>query len=143
MKKIKDLFLYTDPVICTRSVLLHGDVEDKNKKQFITTKDTYLIITFTDYTTLILFANSGFKFDGATIPFNIGKGDMRLLIPTLFHDIMCNSKEVVDYNRNLSSLIFRELLIECGVNKIQAQMMYLAVDNWQRLCRWTRKIDKL
>jgi hypothetical protein len=139
MKKIKDLFLYTDPVICTRSVLLHENVEDKNKKQFITTKDTYLGITFTDYTTLILFANSGFKFDGATIPFNIGKGDMRLLIPALFHDIMCDDKDVVDYNRQLSSLIFRELLIACGVNKVTAQLMYLAVDAWQRLCGWDRK----
>lgn len=139
MKKIKDLFLYTDPEIETRSVLLYEKIGDKNEKQFITTKDTYLVITFTDFSSLTLFVNSGYKFDGATIPFNIGKGNMKLQIPALFHDTMCEDKDVVDYNRQLSSLIFRELLIACGVNKITAQLMYLAVDAWQRLCGWDRK----
>lgn len=140
MKNIKDLFLYTDPEIETRSVLPYGKIEDKNKKQFITTKDTYLVITFTDYTQIILFANSGYKFDGATIPFGIGKGDMRLQIPALFHDIMCDNKGIVSYNRGLSTLIFRELLVSCGVSRIKAQIMFLAVDNYQKyFCDWKKE----
>jgi hypothetical protein len=140
MKTIKDLFLFTDPEIETRAVLLYEKVEDKNKKQFVTTKDTYLTITFTDCTSLILFVNSGYKFDGATIPFNIGKGNMKLLIPALFHDTMCDDKSSVNYDRHLSSLIFRELLVSCGVSKIIAQGMYLMVETYQKFfCDWSNK----
>lgn len=140
MKKIKDLFLSNDPEIETRAVLPYENIEDKNKKQFETTKDSKLIISFTDNTCLTLYAEAGYKYDGATIPFNIGKGDMRLQIPALFHDIICENKKLVDYDRKLSSTIFRELLIACEVSKFMAYGMYFAVDNYQRLfCDWKRK----
>ena len=68
------------------------------------------------------------------IIFNIGKGNMKLLIPALFHDITCERKELVFYERKLSSLIFKALLLECKVPFIKAVLMYYAVDNYQKFC---------
>ena len=77
MKEIKELNLSNNPHIHARSVLLNEDkdkIKDKNRKQFITCNSAKLTITFTpDDTKLVLHAPKGYKFDGATIPFNIGK----------------------------------------------------------------------
>jgi len=127
-----------------RSVLFNDnekDIKDKTKKQFITCHKSYLKVKFEDNTSLIIEASKGYKFDGATIPFNIGKGNMKLLIPALFHDIMCDNKSLVNYDRNLASRIFKEALILCGVNKIIAQLMYLAVELFQSACCNWRKYD--
>ena len=97
-----------------------------------------LTVYFTDNGFLKLFVKSGYTYDGATIPFRIGKGDMKLLVPSLFHDIICENKRVVDWNRQLSSKIFYEALILCHVNKIIAFMMYCAVDSYQKLKDWKR-----
>ena len=144
MKEIKELRLSNNPHIHARSVLLNEDKEkirEKNKKQFITCNSAKLTITFTDDTKLVLYAPKGYKFDGATIPFNIGKGNMKLLIPALFHDILCDNKNFVDYDRNLASRIFKAALISCGVNKVTAQTMYLAVEAYQKIFgKWRKKV---
>ncbi len=143
MKEIKKLILNKTPHIHCRSVLLNDDrdkIKDKNKKQFITCNSTSLTVLFEDNTQLLLFAPKGYKFDGATIPFNIGKGNMKLLVPALFHDIMCDRKQIIDYDRNLASRIFKALLIDCGVNKTTAQIMYLAVEAYQKLFgKWNKR----
>lgn len=135
-KEIKELKLSNNPHIHVRSVLLNEDrekIKDKNKKQFITCNSASLTIIFDNNTKLVLHAHKGYKFDGATIPFNIGKGNMKLLIPALFHDILCDNKQFVDYDRNLASRIFKALLLDCGVNKTTAQVMFLAVEAYQTL----------
>ena len=127
MKQIKELRLSNNPHIHARSVLFNEDkekIKDKNRKQFITCNSASLTILFDDDTKLVLYAPKGYKFDGATIPFNIGKGNMKLLIPALYHDILCDNKNFVDYDRNLASKIFKAALLNCGVNKTTAQMMY-------------------
>lgn len=142
MKKIKDIKLSNDPCVALRAVLFDDDndtVQDKNKKQFITTKSAMLNVIFDDNTSLYLYAPEGYKFDGATIPFGIGKGDMKLVIPALFHDITCENKQVVDYDRKLASTIFKEALIKCKVNKILAEDMYLHVELYQKLFSKWRK----
>lgn len=108
--------------------------KDKNRKQFINCITSILTVCLNDEQFSIT-ALKGYCFDGATIPFGIGKGNMKLLVPALFHDIMCDRKELVNFDRNLSSRIFRELLIICGVPKWKAQLMYLAVDNFQRFMK--------
>ena len=142
MKKIKDIQLSNDPEIKTRSVLFfddEGTIKKKNKKQFITTIESTLQITFDDGTMLNLFAPAFFPFDGATIPFGIGKGDMRLQIPALFHDIMCKEKFWTDYDRKLTNTIFKECLIRCGVNRLIAEWMFLHVEVYQTLfCNWRK-----
>lgn len=143
-KEIKNLKLSNNPHIHARSVLLNENrekIKDKNKKQFVTCNSASLTVFFDDNTKLVLYAPKGYKFDGATIPFNIGKGNMKLLIPALFHDIICDNKNFVDYDRNLASRIFKAALIACGVNKLIAHTMYLAVETYQIfLGKWSRKV---
>lgn len=137
--KLISVKLIGDPCITCREVLPHTPIGDKNKKPFKATQAALIIVLYQDkeknnYKKII--ANeSGFTYDGASIPFKIGKGNMKLLIPSLYHDIMCLDKSKISYQRNLSSLIFKELLIQCGVNRIIAQGMYLAVDNYQKFMR--------
>ena len=86
----------------------------------------------------------GFCYDGASIPFGFrwligAKGSDEFMIPSCVHDYMCLHHDVVGHDRQLSSMIFRELLIASGVGKLRAQTMYLAVDNFQRFCGWKEK----
>ena len=136
--KIEDikLSLNKKPHIDTRPVYFDDteeEIEDKQEKMFLNGKTVILTVYLPDIQFTIT-AKKGYEFDGATIPFNLGKGDMRLQIPSLFHDIMCENKELVFRNRNLSTLIFKKLLLECGISKLRAEEMYLAVDNFQRTC---------
>lgn len=142
--KLLSVKLIGYPDIDCREVLPNTPLEDKNKKPFQALQAALIIANAKDkegnIKRFIISNESGYVYDGASIPFKIGKGNMRLLIPALYHDIMCEDKRKIGYNRNLSSLIFRELLIQCGVNKVKAQIMYLAVDNWQRLQKgWKNK----
>ncbi len=144
MYKIKKLNLDKTPVILTRPVTpddLKAEIIEKNLKQFVNLFDVSLRVCVQKGDEIIEFsilANKGYIFDGATIPFNIGKGNMKLLIPALFHDISCERKKNVFYSRNLSSLIFRELLLLCKVNIFKANIMYFAVDIYQRFCKGWR-----
>ena len=83
----------------------------------------------------------GYCFDGATIPRFLwrvigSKTDNTFLIAALIHDILCENRGYVNNDRNFSSKVFRALLIAGGVGKVKAQVMYLAVDNFQRFCKW-------
>lgn len=137
--KLLEVILSNDPKIMTRAVLPNEEkISDKNRKPFKVMKLSFIKVKVMNNEVeeeYIITAKKYYTYDGASIPFGIGKGDMRLLIPALFHDVMCERKEVINRERNLSSQIFRELLIQCGVNKFKAQIMYLAVDNYQRFMR--------
>ena len=53
------------------------------------------------------------------------------------HDVMCDDKSTINYNRNAASKIFKACLIACGVNKHIAHLMYLAVEGFQIVfCDW-------
>lgn len=139
MKPLVELF--GDPDIHTREVLPYDSeetVKDKNKRPF-QAKDIAVIRIL--YKNKIYFISNdlNYKYDGASIPFKIGKGNMQLLIPSMFHDIMCEDKSLIDYDRKLSSMVFKELLIQCKVNKLTAEIMYLAVDNYQRFMKGWKK----
>lgn len=139
-KEIKEVILSNDPRIYTRPVLFYEDkkkIKEKNKKQFVTEEASTLTVVFTDNTEIKLFADKGYEFDGATIPFGIGKGNMKLQIPALFHDVMCDDKSTINYDRNMASKIFKACLIACRVNKLIAHTMYLAVEAFQIVfCDW-------
>ena len=137
--KLLEVSLFGEPKIDVREVMPYEPLGDRNKKPFITTQSSAIKVIYQDkqkkvYSKTIT-AEAGYTYDGASIPFKIGKGNMKLLVPALFHDIMCEDKSKINFHRNLSSLIFRELLRQCGVNKFISQMMYLAVDNYQRFMR--------
>lgn len=83
----------------------------------------------------------GYCYDGATINRLFwrligSKTDNTFLIGALIHDWMCEQKDCVNNDRNFSSRVFRALLTTGGVSEFKAQIMYLAVDNFQRFCNW-------
>ena len=136
-----NLKLNCEPRVAVRVVLPSDDpltVKSKKKKQFINKKTSILTVDTGDRQFTIT-AHKVYCFDSATIPFGIGKGDTRLFVPALFHDIMCDHKEVVDYDRNLSSRIFRELLLMCEVPKWKANVMYFAVESYQKFMKGWKK----
>ena len=105
-------------------------VKDKNKKPFQAQNVAIMKVLYGEKRYII--SNPiGYTYDGASIPFKIGKGNMKLLIPALFHDLMCEDKSLVDYNRKLSSMIFKELLLQCKVSKLTANIMYESVNIYQ------------
>ena len=80
-------------------------------------------------------------FDGATIPRLfwrvIGSStDNQFLVAALIHDVLCENHKYIDNDRELSSQVFRALLIASGVSEIKANIMYLAVDTFQRFQNW-------
>ena len=136
-KKYFSVELFGDPDIKAREVLPDDDektVKNKNKKPFIAQKTALIKVVYGDKIYFIS-NDTNYCYDGASIPFKIGKGNMKLLIPSMFHDIMCEDKTLVDKNRKLSSMIFKDLLLQCKVNKLTAEIMYLAVDNYQRFMK--------
>lgn len=85
-----------------------------------------------------------FRYDGATIHrllwWIIGsKTNPKFRIPALIHDYMCNNKYCVDFRRNFSSRVFRAMLEVAGVKKWRKNIMYFAVDVWQRFQKDWRK----
>lgn len=141
-KEIIRMVLTNDPDIHTRPVLPEDDektIKDKQTKMFITGAESQLQIYFSDETITVIYAPKDYSFDGATIPFKIGKGNMKLQIPALFHDIICDTKAIVEYDRALSSEIFYKALLLCHVNKVIASIMFFFVDNFQKLMDWDNK----
>jgi len=137
LKKCFSVELIGNPCIIVREVLPDDDIEtvkEKNKKPFQATKTAIIKVIYGDKKYLIS-NNSGYQYDGASIPFRIGKSNMKLLIPSLYHDIICEDKSLVDFDRKLSSMIFKELLLQCKVNKLTAEIMYQAVECYQRFMR--------
>lgn len=101
---------------------------------------------------VLIFDNKKFKqydfsikenycYDGASIPRFfwrlIGSNtNAEFLIPSLIHDVLCENHSYINNDRELSSKVFRALLIASGVSELKANIMYLAVDNFQRFCKW-------
>lgn len=80
----------------------------------------------------------GYCWDGASIPRMfwrlIGANTAaEFLIPSLIHDVLCENHSYIDNNRELSSKVFRALLIASGVGEIKANVMYAAVDLYQKV----------
>lgn len=134
-----------NPHVCVRYVLPSSTPDEvKSIKKYPFMNKTNLNVTLIDrekekvYRFMI---PKGYCYDGATIPRMfwriIGSNtDNSFLIPALIHDIMCEHHEYVDSDRNFSSKVFRALLLASDVGKFKSQIMYLAVDGFQRFCNW-------
>lgn len=88
-------------------------------------------------------------FDGASIPGKIilkiligSKTDNRFLVGAMIHDWMCEHHGTVGYNRNLSSKVFKALLLVGGTPPLKAHLMYLGVDLFQRTQGWKEPDEK-
>lgn len=115
--------------------------QDKKEKPYI----NKIAVTFTvDYlgTVYVIEIPRGYKWNGANIPrcfwWLIGSmGESEFLNPSMIHDKLTERKCLIAYDRQLSSIIFRELLIASGVSKFKANIMYKSVDVYQKLfCNW-------
>lgn len=86
--------------------------------------------------------------DGASIPRMfwrlIGANTAaEFLIPSLVHDVLCENHGYIDNDRELSSKVFRALLIASGVGEVKANIMYSAVDTFQKFwCDWGLGFNK-
>lgn len=115
------------------------DVTDE-KKPFYLLNNVFVVIE--TYKDIIRFAiPKGYKWDGCTI-----KGKFLQLffgcshtpeyvIPSLLHDYILDHKDIVEYDRELSSEILEVSLINWGVGKLKAKIMRIAVDLWQKYIR--------
>lgn len=124
-----------DPDVDAREVLPTDTAEivnDKEKKPFINKKQVIMTVLLCKTMSFSITAKKNYTYDGATIPFGIGKGDMRLLVPALFHDIMCEKKDLIFRNRQLCNIIFYKLLLICKLKKGEAQRKYIAVELFQK-----------
>ena len=119
--------------------------KDKKKKPYLNKKRVMWNIDYlgTQYCFVI---EKGYTWNGANIPrpfwWLIGSmGESDFLDASMVHDKMCENHEIIDFDRQLSSMIFREILRGSGVGKYKSQTMYLAVDNYQKLpmCGWKEK----
>lgn len=131
------------PHIAVRIPMPSDSELEKYDKKIMPFINKQRIMWFVDYlgTEYCFSIPKGFTYDGATIPFGFrwiigAKGSDEFMIPSCVHDYMCLHHEVVGSDRQLSSMIFRELLIASGVGKVRAWTMYYAVDNFQRFCGW-------
>lgn len=83
--------------------------------------------------------------DGASIPKLFWRvigsnASAEFLVASLVHDVLCENHQYIDHDRQLSSNVFRALLIASGVSEFKANIMYKSVDIFQRFCgNWKEK----
>lgn len=63
----------------------------------------------------------------------------KLLDASMVHDLLCNNHELVNQDRQLSSMIFREIGIASGVWKPFMYTAYHCVDNFQKV--WGKDLN--
>lgn len=115
--------------------------ESKKKYPYLNKKDVNFRVNYLGVEFLIDIPK-GYCWNGADIPsclwWCIGSKDAsQFLNASMVHDRIMERKCLVAYDRQLSSIIFREILIASGVGKLKAKLMYNAVDFYQKyFCDW-------
>ena len=117
--------------------------KDKKKKPYLNKKRVMWTINYLGQQYCFVIEKD-YRWNGANIPrvfwFIIGSmGESDFLDASMIHDKMCENPEIVGYDRQLSSIIFREVLKGAGVGKVRAQTMYVSVDNYQKFCKQWKK----
>lgn len=85
-----------------------------------------------------------YDWNGANVPpfcwLIIGQQkEPRFKLASCVHDYMCEHREVVGYNRYLSTLIFETLCEYFGrFNSVKRWAMFHSVDNFQKTQRWRK-----
>ena len=91
---------------------------------------------------------TGYDWNGANVPpfawLIIGQQkEPRFKFASCVHDYMCENKEVVGYNRYLSTLIFEALCEHFGrFNDLKRWAMFHSVDNFQKGKKWKKGKEK-
>lgn len=121
--------------------------KERNKeiceKPFLNRKNLNVTITYKGEVFSFL-VPEGYTWDGATIPriawITVGSPtDPKFQIPSLIHDVLCENKHYINYNRYLSTLVLERLLYCSGVSSFKRWRMKHCVDNFQKFQGWGRK----
>ena len=105
-------------------------IKDKKAKPYINKKRVVFSINYLGRQYGILIEKN-FTWDGATC---LGLHHLpKFLNASMVHDQLCNFHSIIDNDRQLSSMIFREICIASGVNKAFAWTAYYTVDNFQKV----------
>ena len=148
--KIENIFCSPCPDVRVRTIDF-GDSDTlilQKKRLPFRLNNLVTVVIVTNKLTFQFSIHNGYCWNGADIPrflWNIigSRTDNDFLIASLMHDYMLDFKfkilsESLDNQltleeyRRLTSLIFREIIIAQGTNKIKANIMCMAVDTFQR-----------
>ena len=123
----------TEPHTCVRTPLpsdTDEEAKDKRKRPFLNKKRIVWNINYLGSQYCIVIPK-GFTWDGSSCP---GMHLLpKLLTASCIHDTLCNDHSKCGFDRQLSSMIFREIGIKSGVNKAFMYIAYHAVDNYQKI----------
>lgn len=104
--------------------------EDKKQKPYINKKDVVFTVDYLG-TIYVIEIPKSYTWNGTNC---LGlQYNPKLLTASMVHDYLCERHYVVANDRQLSSMIFRELGIASGVNKPFMYIAYHAVDNFQKI----------
>ena len=104
--------------------------EDKKQKPYINKKAVVFTVDYLG-TIYVIAIPKGYTWNGTNC---LGlQYNPKLLNASCVHDYLCERHYVVANDRQLSSMIFRELGIASGVNKPFMWIAYHAVDNYQKV----------
>ena len=112
----------------------------KKQKCFYNLKSNVVKVKVEGFARSFVLPN-GFQSDGCTIPkifrFILGCNHKGEYLPaSLIHDFLIEHDEIIP-KRKLVSQTFKTALLKEGVNPIKADLMYFAVELWQRFIkRW-------
>lgn len=113
--------------------------ENKKQKPYINKKDVEFCVNYLG-SIYKIFIPKNYTWNGTNC---LGlQYNPKLLNASMVHDYLCERHYVVNYDRQLSSIIFRELGIASGVNKLFMHLAYHAVDNFQKVFGRDLKGDK-
>lgn len=124
---------------------LMSDKEIKNIKKkpyklynevFVLLEDKECAITYT------FEIPKNYRWDGASIPsafwFLVGaKGDVRFLIASLVHDVLCENHSYVENDRYFADKVFERCCYVGGTCAFIRWAMFHSVDNYQKFCKWS------
>ncbi len=122
--------------------------DDIAQKPFINNKTIdVLLYDHTKNKRYIFAINEGYRWDGATIPrfaWRIigSKTDSKFLIPSMVHDVLCENKNLVNYDRYFADKVFERLLSVSHVGGFRRWLMFHSVDNFQKTQGWSKKEGK-
>lgn len=114
------------------------------KKPFIVTHDIQIIVEYKRKSYHFTIPKY-YDWNGANVPFFcwliIGQQkEPRFKLASCIHDFLCENKEVINYNRYLSTLIFETLCEYFGrFNNIKRWAMFHSVDNFQKTQKWRKR----
>lgn len=128
-----------------------SDEENKKivKKPFLNKNEVKIcLFDLTNKKRYCFTAKQNYTWDGASIPWFawriIGaKTDSRFAIPSLVHDLMCENKQFVNYDRYFADKIFERLLYVSKVPAVKRWAMFHSVDNFQKTQNWEEGIKCL